>query len=120
MLCLLLQTWLDEFLDVDCSNEVFEVGCSSAPEINIGPGSCVFKLLSITHCFLPCDAAPLAVDFSSKHGLCALQVQEDFSYGFIEQLNRTRAAEKVRRPHTMASPVLSICIPCRRRPHLDP
>lgn len=41
-----LQTWLDEFLDVDCSNEVFEV-------------------------------------------------QEDFSYGFIEQLNRTRAAEKV-------------------------
>ena len=24
--CLLLQTWLDEFLDVDCSNEVFEVG----------------------------------------------------------------------------------------------
>ena len=71
----------------------------------------VFKLLSSTLCFLPCSAAPLAVDVGAKHGLSALQVQEDFSYGFIEQLNRTRAAEKVRRPHTIASPVF-LWTPC--------
>ena len=64
------------------------------------------------HCFLPCSAAPLAVDVGAKHGLSALQVQEDFSYGFIEQLNRTRAAEKVMRPHSIASPVLFLWTPC--------
>ena len=64
-----LQTWLDEFLDVDCSNEVFEVhqGLDNTLASKLKP------------CYMSTNT----------------QVHEDFAHGISEQLLRSRAADQV-------------------------
>lgn len=86
-----LQTWLDEFLDVDCSNEVFEVPCCYVPLL----GPCHWCSNSV-HTYARSYSA-VAPSLDLLLGLLTRyeQVHEEFAYGFSEQLLRARATDQV-------------------------